>query len=138
MKTLQVYLTFNGNCKEAMNFYKDAIGGEIVSMQSFGDSQMPYDEDQKDQIIHSEFRSENIYFMASDNMKGTPYFSGTNVSLSIDMTDQDEQTKIFNNLANGGRINMELQDTFWGARFGMCTDKYGMNWMLNCNKQKSE
>jgi PhnB protein len=136
MKQLGIYLTFQGNCKEALNFYKSCLGGEIVSMQTFGESPMKSDEKDKDLVIHSEFKAEEIKFMASDTMPGHDVNSGNQVTLSINLTDEKEQKEIFDKLSAGGKINMPLEDTFWGAKFGMLTDKYGINWMLNCEKAK--
>ena len=136
MKQLGIYLTFSGNCKDALNFYKNCLNGEIVSMQSFGESPMKVDEKDKNLIMHSEFRSDEIKFMASDSMPGHDVKPGNNISLSVNLTDEKEQTEIFQKLSEGGKVTMPLEDTFWNARFGMLTDKYGINWMLNCEKAK--
>src|SRR5215217_4920070 len=137
MKTLNVYLAFDGNCDEAINFYKKVLGGEIITRQTFGEAPMPSDENSKNRIMHIHFKSENIELMASDSMPGQPVSSGSNISLSINLTDENEQTKIFNALAEDGTITMPLADQFWGARFGMLTDRFGFNWMLNCQKPQS-
>lgn len=135
MNKLEVYLTFPGTCREALNFYKDVFGGEILSMQTFGEAPMESSEDQKDRIMHAQFKSDEIYFMASDGMgESCSDNNGTQVSLSIDSSDEGEQEKIFNKLSEGGNITMPLQDTFWGAKFGMLVDKFGINWMFNCSK----
>jgi PhnB protein len=136
MKKLGVYLTFPGTCNDALNFYKDALSGTIVSKQTFGEAPGETEEKDKDRIMHSEFKSEGIEFMASDGMPGQPVNRGDMITLNIMLTDEKEQEKIFNNLADGGHIGMPLQDTFWGAKFGMVTDKFGINWMLNCEKPK--
>lgn len=136
MKQLNVYLTFAGNCEEALNFYKNALRGEIISIQRFGDAPMPSPEEHKNKIMHSEFKAEELYFMASDGYPGFQSVAGNNVTLSINLTDEGEQDRIFNSLSEGGKIGMALQDTFWGARFGMLADKFGINWMLNCEKKK--
>ena len=138
MKTLGIYLTFSGNCEEALNFYKQALGGEILSMQRFESvpSEKLADSDKK-KIMHSEFKSENIYFMASDSIHPEyPVINGSNITLSLNFTDEKEQETIFNNLAAGGKVTMPLADAFWGAKFGMLVDKYGFNWMVNCEKSK--
>jgi PhnB protein len=137
MKSMNVYLTFAGQCEEALNFYKEALDGEIVSIQRFGDSPMEVEEEEKQRIMHSEFKADGVYFMASDGGPEHPIIPGTNVSLSLNFTDEQEQEVAFNKLASGGRITMTLQDTFWGAKFGMLTDKYEVNWMVNCQKSNS-
>lgn len=131
MKQLNVYLCFSGNCEEALNFYKDCLGGEIVSLQRFGDAPMESAEADKQRVMHAEFKAEGIYFMASDSMPGQTLRSGEMVQLSINLTDAAEQENIFQKLSAGGNVDMPLQDTFWGASFGMLTDKYGIKWMLN-------
>lgn len=132
MKNLNVYLHFNGNCREALQFYKEALGGEIATMSTFGDSPVESPEGTKDYVMHAEFKSDGIYFMASDTTPDNPVSPGSNVTLSINLSDKSEQTRIFGQLSAGGHVIMELQDTFWGAHFGMLSDKFGVNWMLNC------
>lgn len=134
MKNLNVYLTFSGNCREALNFYKESLNGEIASLQTFGQAPMPVPDEQKDRVMHAEFRAENVYFMASDGMPGQPVDAGHNISLSLNMDNEKEQEEVFHRLSEGGRVTMPLQDTFWGARFGMLRDKFGIHWMLNCEK----
>lgn len=131
MKQLNIYLAFPGTCEEALHFYKDCLGGEIVSLQRFGDAPVESTEDQKQLVMHAEFKADGIYLMASDGHPGQPLQPGEMVHLSINLTDAAEQENIFSKLSAGGRVDMPLQDTFWGARFGMLTDKYGIRWMLN-------
>ncbi|NUQ23967.1 MAG: VOC family protein [Saprospiraceae bacterium] len=135
MKNLNVYLHFNGNCQEALNFYKDALGGEIASMQTYGQSPVESPAGAQDYVMHAEFKSDGIYFMAGDTPPENPVAPGSNVTLSINLDDKAEQTRIFDKLSVGGHVTMELQDTFWGARFGMLDDKFGVSWMLNCDTQ---
>lgn len=134
MKTLQVYIAFNGNCEEALNFYKSAIGGDIKSISRFAEAPFPTPEEQKQKIFHSEFECEGVAFMASDAMVDRAVQIGGNVSLTISFDNEEEQTRVFNNLADGGKITMPLQDTHWNARFGMVCDKFDINWMMNCPK----
>lgn len=136
MKNLNVYLTFSGTCKDALALYKEALGGEIVSLQTFGEAPTPnIPDDQKNNVMHAEFRAGDIYFMASDSMPEQPVILGNAVTLSIGLDSLEEQESIFSKLSDGGAVTMPLQDTFWGARFGMLTDKFGINWMLNCDKK---
>lgn len=136
MKTLQVYLFFAGDCEEALNFYKESLGGEIISIQKFGDGPMEVEDSQKDKVMHAEFRADEVYFMASDGMEDQEKINGNAITLSINLDNEKEQENIFKKLSEGGTVTMELQDTFWGARFGQLTDKFGINWMLNCDKQQ--
>jgi len=140
MKTLNPYLTLNGRCREALDFYKRCLGGEVVVLMTFADAkdhmpshQMPPGAEQ--QVMHSEFRSEGIHFMASDGMPGKPSERGKNIALALGFDTEAEQTNAYQALAEGGDPSMPLHDAFWGARFGMLTDKFGIQWMLNCNKK---
>ena len=134
MKTIVPYLTFTGNCREAFEFYKECVKGEITSIQTFEEAKMEVDDSFKHRIIHAEFRAEGVHFMASDGMQGFVANPGNNISLDIDLTDEKEQARIFEALAKGGAVTMPLQTTFWGAKYGMLTDRYGIQWMLNCSK----
>lgn len=136
MKSLSPYLNFPGNCEEAMNFYVEAIGGKIEFLQRFGESPMDVPEEAKQKIMHASFRADNMFFMASDCMPNDPINFGNSVTLCLSLSDEDEQTRVFENLSAGGKVTMPLNNTFWGARFGMLTDKFGINWMLSCEKQK--
>lgn len=134
MKNLNVYLTFSGNCREALHFYKESLKGEIASLQTFGQAPVSVTDEYKDRVMHAEFKADGVYFMASDGMPGQPVEAGYNISMSLNTDNEKEQEDIFNRLSEGGRVTMPLQDTFWGARFGMLRDRFGIQWMLNCEK----
>jgi PhnB protein len=135
MKTLNPYIDFSGKCREALEFYKQCLNGEIVMVQTFGEAPVNAEEKDKSRIMHSEFKAEGVHFMASDGMTGRKAKAGDNISLTIHFTDEKEQEKVFKALAEGGKVTQPLEDTFWGARFGMLVDGYGIHWMLNCMKQ---
>jgi PhnB protein len=131
MKELGPYLNFNGNCREAMNFYKDCLGGELTLM-TFEDSKQDVPADMKDQIMHSTLRfTPHFSMMASDCMPGQPVTNGTSMMICINCDSQESINRSYANLAKGGKEIMPLSDTFWGARFGMLTDKFGIQWMFN-------
>lgn len=135
MSQIVCYLTFNGQCRKAMTFYHQCLGGEI-QIQSFEESGQPIDAEFKHWIMHANIHSNGLVLMASDNMPGTPdVVFGNNFSLSIDCANEEEQSRLFNALAEGGKITMPLQDTFWGARFGMLDDQFGIAWMFNYDKK---
>ena len=136
MEAIIPYLTFNGNASEALEFYCKALNGEVVFKQTFGESPIESSESQKDKIIHATFKAGDLNFMVSDGMPDQPVTSGTNLSLSLNFNDLDEINKTFSSLSEGGKVTMELQDTYWGAKFGMLTDKYGFNWMFNHDLKK--
>jgi PhnB protein len=128
---------FNGNCEEALNFYAKAFGGEIKNLMYFEGSPVENLAVDKKQVMHSTFEAKGIVFMASDSGQGGPEaVKNGMVHLSINFHDAAEIEKIFSALSEGGKVNMPLQDTFWGARFGMLIDKFGVNWMFNYDKPK--
>jgi len=133
---LNPYLAFNGECEDAMNFYKDCLGGEIESLNRFKDGPKemmgePVPEHLLGKVMHMTLRFDENVIMASDSMKQQTV--GGNVTLSIGMDSVEKMDAIFNKLSSGGEVSMPLQDTFWGARFGMFTDKFGVSWMFNCH-----
>lgn len=129
---LTPYLMFNGQCEEALNFYAKALNGGIKSLMHFEGSPAESMSADKKQVMHAQFEAPGIAFMASDSgQPGTEPAPSGNVHLSINFDSVEEEENIFNALADGGKVTMPLQDTFWGARFGMLTDRYGINWMFN-------
>ena len=138
MQAITPYLNFNGNGAEALKFYAVALEGKIVHSQTFGESGMAVAEEGENRIMHALFEADKLQFMISDCQPGKEVSSGDQVHLSLNFDSLDLINKTFTNLANGGSVTMELQDTFWGARFGMLTDKFGINWMFNFDYPKVE
>jgi PhnB protein len=134
MKTLNPYLTLNGRCREALDFYQHCLGGELIGLTTFADAHMETPAGDEQQIMHCEFKSEGIHFMASDGCPGKPAAVGQNIALALAFDSEAEQTRAYDALAEGGDPSLPLHDAFWGARFGMLTDKFGLQWMLNCKK----
>ncbi|WP_428234841.1 VOC family protein [Gracilimonas sp.] len=132
MKTLVPYLFFRGNCEEAMNYYKECLDGEITALQRFGDTEMPVDDDHKQKIMHGELKADGIHMMFSDGAPHKDITEGDNVQLNINIDSEEEQDRLFELLSEGGEVTMPLETTFWGARYGMLKDKFGIRWMLNC------
>jgi PhnB protein len=135
MKSMNVYLFFNGNCEEAMNFYKKCLGGELTLMR-YKEAPIETAEDMKEKIMHAELRKDGIHMMAADEERKKELIIGQNVNLSINFETPEEQEEVFKKLAEDGKINMDLQDTFWDATYGSLTDKYGINWIFNYDKRK--
>jgi PhnB protein len=139
MEAIVPYLNFNGNAAEALAFYSKALEGAVLFQQTYGDSPMPVSEEQKGRIMHATFKAGDLTLMCSDtNDQMGPVTAGSNVSLSLNFSDVESIDKTFNALSEGGKITMPLQDTFWGARFGMITDKFGFNWMFNHDIKKKD
>jgi len=140
MTTVNIYLTFNGNCEEAFLYYQSIFGGEFPYLGRFRD--MPPQEgasipdSMKDKIMHVSLPiSTETMLMGSD--KGGDWapalVQGNNFSISVTTDSRENVDRIFHCLAAGGAITMPLDITFWGDYFGMCTDKFGINWMVSFN-----
>lgn len=132
------YIMFNGNCEEALNFYASALNGSIKNLMRYEGTPGESMTDNKQKIMHANFSAGGFEIMASDTGNGGPETTGNGpVHLSLDFKTADEEQKVFDELSQGGKVTMPLQDTFWGAKFGMLKDKYGINWMFNCDVQAS-
>ncbi len=136
MAQINPYLTFNGNCAEAFDFYKSVFGGDYAYIGKFGDmpSEHPLPDDVADLIMHVSLPiSAETTLMGSDANEhfGQTAQFGSNVSISINTSSEAEAQNLFNGLSQGGTISMPLDKTFWGAYFGMLTDKFGIHWMVN-------
>ena len=134
------YLNFKGNCEEVFTFYKSTLGGEFPYIGRYKD--MPPSEDPSksfpkefdDKVMHmSLVMPDGTTIMGSDACGpwGDSSVVGNNVQLSINATSEENAQQIFDGLSAGGNIGMPLGKTFWGALFGMFSDKYGINWMVN-------
>jgi PhnB protein len=136
MPVINPYLNFNGNTEEAFNFYKSVFGGEFLTLQRFKDTpdagNIPASVQDKIMHIALPIGSGNV-LMATDALEsmGHPLTIGNNFSLSINVDSEAEADAIFNGLAAGGKIGTPLQKMFWGAYFGMCFDKFGIQWMIS-------
>lgn len=145
MATVNTYLNFNGNCEDAFNFYKSVFGGEFTYIGRFGEmppqeGMPPMNEADKNKIMHVGLPIGSTVLMGSDTGgEWAPTFlQGNNFSVNINPESKEEADKIFNGLSAGGQVTMPMADTFWGAYFGMFTDKFGVNWMVNFETQQGE
>ena len=139
MPMINPYLNFNGNTEQAFLFYKSVFGGEFVTFQRFKDvPDLPGAEDMSasdlEKIMHVALPigDDNI-LMATDVLEsfGHPKVSGNNMSISVSADTAEEARDIFDKLSKGGKIEMPLEEAFWGALFGMFTEKFGVQWMVN-------
>jgi PhnB protein len=139
MAQLNPYLTFGGNCRQAMNFYKSCIGGSL-SLQTVGES--PVAETMpprmKEYILHSTLVKDDLVLMATDCVGPDGLVKGNAVSLCINCSSEKEIKSFYKKLSSGGKATQPLQNTFWGATFGGLTDKYGNLWLLNYNKEQEK
>ena len=132
MAQFTAYLTFDGRCAEAMQFYQRTLGGELV-LHRMGDSPMAGDvpKEQHDRVMHANLGVDGGLLMASDTMVGMPYEGMKGVSISLHYADVEHGRRIFDALAAGGQVTMPYDKTFWASGFGMCTDRFGTPWMVN-------
>ncbi|MEO6670451.1 MAG: VOC family protein [Ferruginibacter sp.] len=138
MDPIVPYLLLNGNAAEALAFYSKVLDGKIVFQQTYGESPMPAADEMKDKIMHATMQSDKLMLMISDCPSDRASTNGNSVSLSLNFSSVASIDKIFAAFSDGATITMELQDTFWGARFGMLTDKFGINWMFNHDKEPKD
>jgi len=137
MATLNPYLNFPGNTEEAFNFYKSVFGGEFAGgIFRFKDTPEAekLGKSEREKVMHIALPiGKGNMLMATDALEsmGHKVTPGTNFHLSIEAESKDEAEKIFNSLSKGGKVTMPIADAFWGAYFGMLTDKFGMQWMVN-------
>ena len=136
MTQINAYITFNGNCREAMTFYKDCLGGELA-MQTVGGSpietQCP--SAMKDSILHATLQNSSLILMASEMIGPGGFSEGSNnIALSLNCSSEEEINSYYTSLSSGGQIIHPLRVEFWGAIFGVFTDKFGIRWMLNYDK----
>ena len=145
MTTINVYLTFNGNCEEAFNFYRSVFGGNFQSISRF--KEMPAEEgksippEEGERLMHISLQiSKETFLMGSDTGgEWSKYYShGNNFSLSINTDTKEEADRLFKELSAGGQVIMPMDVTFWGSYFGMFNDKFGIGWMISVEDKKSE
>jgi PhnB protein len=138
---VDVYLTFNGNCREAVEFYAEVFGTEQPTIMTFGENppnpEFPLPEEAKNLVMHTRLNIEGSNVMFSDTFPGSPFMVGNNISLAYHSIDADKLQSVYNRLKEGGTVDMELQETFWAKLYGRVTDKFGVIWQLNLNNEES-
>lgn len=143
MARVSTYLNFSNYTEEAFKFYKSVFGGEFTApgIRRLGDGppqegMPPMTEDLKNLVMHVELPITGGHILMGTDAPGQMGFKvnfGNNIYINLEPDTREETKRLFNALAAGGKVEMELQDMFWGAYFGSCTDKYGVQWMFNCS-----
>ncbi len=132
---LDIYLKFDGNCREAFEFYRSSFGGEFLEIQTFGDAphDMGLEGEYRDRLMHVSLPIGSSVLMGSDTAAGfgPPTVFGNNFSITVHAASRKEADDIFAKLSDGGTATMPLQDMFWGAYFGALTDRFGVNWQIH-------
>jgi PhnB protein len=141
MKQVNIYLNFNGTTEEAFNFYKSVFGGEFAYLQRFKDTPEAEKLSASDgeKIMHVSLPLGNgLILMGTDALEsmGQKLTVGNNFYISVEVESKDEADRLFEKLSVGGKIEMPMQDAFWGAYFGMFTDKFGIQWMIDYTYKK--
>jgi PhnB protein len=134
---LNPYISFKDNTREAMEFYKTVFGGELT-MSTFKEFHGSEDPSEDNLIMHSQLETKNgMTLMASDTPNRMEYRPGTNFSVSLSGDNEAELTGYFQKLSTGGTVTMPLDKAPWGDSFGMCTDKFGVSWLVNISPTKA-
>jgi PhnB protein len=135
--TLNPYLSFRDNAREVMEFYKSVFGGELA-VNTFGEYQASQDPAEQDKVMHSSLTTDGgMVLMASDTPNGMDFTPGNNISVSLSGEDESELRRYWDGLIDGGTVAMPLEKAPWGDTFGMCVDKYGINWLVNVTEASS-
>lgn len=133
---LNPYLNFKDNTRQAMQFYQSVFGGEL-KMNTFKEYHASQDSSEDNKIMHAELNSgKGIVFMAADTPNRMEYHPGANITMSLSGDNETELKNFYKKLSTGGKVTMPLEKAVWGDTFGMCTDKFGINWMVNITAPK--
>lgn len=137
MASINSYLTFNGNCREAMTFYQDCLGGELI-FETIGESafaeKMP--NIIRRSVMHAVLVKDDMVIMGTDMVEERGLVKGNSVAMMLNCNSEKEAKAFYHKLSVGGRASHPLQETFWGALFGDLTDRFGNNWLINYDKSK--
>lgn len=125
------YINFQGNAREAIEFYRDVFGGELT-LQTFGEMNPAAEPAEAQKVMHAQLEAPNgIVLMVSDTPAGMGYQPGTNVSISLSGDDEQQLREYFEKLSAGGTVGQPLETAPWGDTFGMFTDRFGIGWLVN-------
>jgi PhnB protein len=126
------YIAFKGNCREAIEFYKNALEAEVVFIQTVGQSPM-HNMGPPENIMHCTLKVGDSTIMMCDDARPDALASGGNISLAIGLNDPEQAKRFFVGLASGGSVLVPLEKTYWAEAFGMVMDQFGVKWMINCD-----
>jgi len=130
------YINFQGKAREAMQFYQDALGGN-VELIAFGENGAPHPAQAGEAIMHAVLKADGATIMGSDGMPQYPPKVGENVAIALSGEDEERLTEAFNKLSVDAHVKQPLKIESWGDAFGWLEDKYGINWMVNINKSNA-
>lgn len=129
------YIAFKGNCRKAIEFYKAALGADVLFVQTVGESPMS-NTGPAENIMHCTIKVGDSTIMMCDDPRPDAAAGDGNISLTIGLNNPERASQLFGNLADGGSVIMPLEKTYWAEAFGVLTDKFGVKWMVNCDAPK--
>lgn len=129
---VQAYLAFNGNCQEALNYYAELFDAQIQNRQTYEEKKIDVPSSYRNKLQHAELKGKGVHFMAYDASPDTPINHGNQIHMSVDLDKVSDAQELFEQLSQGGQVHHNFRERGWG-HFGRCTDKYGINWMVNCD-----
>ncbi|MDD1794613.1 VOC family protein [Enterovibrio sp. ZSDZ42] len=135
MNMLQPHITFHGVCRDALLFYQTALGGKVNTVTTFNDSPVEFPSHILDRVMHAEFVSPEVSFLASDGLDDSLAQGSGDVAFHVSFSEERRQSEVFIALSDRGQVIMPLDYTFWGVKFGIVTDQFGIRWMLSCSAQ---
>ncbi|BBU39714.1 MULTISPECIES: VOC family protein [Aeribacillus] len=132
---VHAYLRMDGNGKEAVKFYENALDAEVLGVQTYGElpenPEFALPAEAKDRVIHAQLRVGNTFLMLSDTFPGQPYQLGSQVEVAITLNDVEKSKEVFGKLQEGGEVIMPLQETHWSPSYGQVRDKFGITWQIS-------
>ncbi|MCM3675282.1 VOC family protein [Peribacillus simplex] len=128
------YLIFDGQAKDALAFYAEVFQAEVTDMQTYGEADFPTPEEANDLVLHAKIKKGDLLIMVSDTFPGNPLEVGNNVALVLECESESEIQHLYDLMCEKGSSLMELQDTFWGAKYGKVKDQFDIHWDLNFTK----
>lgn len=138
IKKINPYILFNGTAEKAIKLYETALGAKVEHIMHYGEAPgTSAPAGSKSLIMHGVLQIGEWTVMLSDTTPDRPVATEGNIQIALDFTDPAEMAKTFDALSVGGKVVLPLQDMFWGAKFGMLTDAYGVQWMFNCELKKA-
>ena len=137
MKDVVTYLSFDGNCREAMEFYQRCFEAELFLMR-YSEAPGDWPREAADRVLHSTLSKGHAFLMGVDIVPGAPFQQGNNFSVMIQCESLHEIERLFTALGENGKVTVPLQETFWAVRYGMLVDRFGVTWVFNLGKPMEE